>query len=250
MKLVYIHIPKTGGTSINYELQKRQKGVWLKNAELEVQTKSIFNNEYLSGHFTKEEFDQFITKHGVSKSDFKVMTVVRHPLDQLFSNLNFPFELKARNANISEQWMLDIIQIDSSSPDDLVEILSKHTWLLNIQWQYIVTGATLAESLKYFDHISIFPHCKSALGFAFSIINPKQVTYEMPHINKSSSIKPFEKKLFNNKRLKQKILKEHSLDIELYLTILNGKLSEYGLDAAKIYLPNSVQSFFNEWITK
>lgn len=97
MKLIYIHIPKTAGSSISKVLQGAGRGVWFRHGELEASDPhEIWNLDYLSGHFTRKDLNNWIERHGLSMENVKVMTVIRHPLDQLQSNLSFPFELAAR----------------------------------------------------------------------------------------------------------------------------------------------------------
>jgi hypothetical protein len=98
MKLIYINILKTAGSSLsNSLLDSTKPGLWLKNGELDLQTGAIWDLDYLSGHFARNELFSWIKNKDIPYMWARLMTVIRHPLEQLQSNLSFPFELQERD---------------------------------------------------------------------------------------------------------------------------------------------------------
>lgn len=249
MKLIYIHIPKTAGSSINNFLEQSiRQGIWLRNQELELHAKDIWNLDYLSGHFTRNDLFLWMNANDLNHANIRIMTVIRHPMDQLQSNLSFPYELMERGYDIQEEWMNDILKIDLSSPSAICNFLSRHRWILNLQWQYLVTGATLEEALEYFDHISIFPSVATPIHYAANVLDiPAQNL--VPHENRSRR-KFISKSVFSSPMLKDILLNEHALDMELYLKIIRRKLMTYDLEEVSGYLPKNVGMLFDDWINR
>jgi hypothetical protein len=47
-------------------------------------------------------------------------------MDQLLSNLNYPYTLRGKGKKITEDWMHDLLSIDPESPNELVALFGKY----------------------------------------------------------------------------------------------------------------------------
>lgn len=250
MKLIYIHIPKTAGSTLSQTLFDSTKpGLWLRNSELDLYPGSIWDMDYISGHFTRDELFSWIEREGVVYGGARLMTVIRHPLDQLQSNLSFPFELQRRGVKIQEPWMLDMLSADPLSPTELSNVINKHRWLLNMQWQYMVTGLSLDEALAHFDHISIFPNTTQSITYASAVLSEYPVFNNEYHENRALK-KAIDKKIFFEGQIKNLILNEHQLDMDLYIRIIKDRLNILGLSSAAKFIPNTAEALFEDWVCR
>jgi hypothetical protein len=220
----------------------------VKNGELDLQTGAIWDLDYLSGHFARNELFSWIKNKDIPYMWARLMTVIRHPLEQLQSNLSFPFELQERDIRIQEPWMIDLLQADPRSPVELCDVLNKHRWLLNIQWQYIVTGLSLEEALVCFDHISIFPSATQSIIYAGSVLSEYPLLKNDYHENKTRK-KFVDKDVFCQKGLKEIIINEHRSDRELYIRVIRERLNTFGLASAIQFVPDGPEKLFENWVT-
>lgn len=83
-QIIFLHIPKTGGTSIE-DLLRRSSYFEFSDAKDDLSLTKVFFTEIsksFAGHFTWESLQKF--EHGIFK-----MTFIRDPLDRLISHFNF-----------------------------------------------------------------------------------------------------------------------------------------------------------------
>ena len=224
-----------------------KSGFWLRNGELNLYPGTIWDMDYISGHFTRNELFSWIEREGVVYGGARLITVIRHPLDQLQANLSFPFELQRRGIRIQEPWMLDMLSIDPLSPIELSNVINKHCWLLNMQWQYVVTGLSLDEALAHFDHISIFPNTTQSITYASSVLSEYPIFNSGYHENRSLK-KAIDKNLFFRSELKELILNEHQLDMQLYIRVVKDRLNMFGMSSVVQFIPNTAEMLFEDWL--
>lgn len=248
MKLVYIHIPKTAGSSISKVLQGAGQGVWFRHGELEASDpQQIWDLDYLSGHFTRKALNNWIKRHRLSMKDVKVMTVIRHPFEQLQSNLGFPFELAARGEEIEEPWMKEMLALDPNSPADLCSVLENNPWILNLQWQYLVSGSYLQKALEEIDRIVIFPKVSEAVDYASQVLGGPPVSASV-HENASRQ-KYVPAAVFGQSPLRERILEHHALDTQLFSEIVSRRLGESGLEAVSHLFPMAPEALLESWLS-
>jgi hypothetical protein len=250
MKLIFVHIPKTAGSSIHKFLQQGGEGVWLKHGQLEESGPSyIWNLDYLAGHFTQRAVLTWVKKNRLSLHNVKFLTLIRHPMEQLQSNLSFPFELEARGDNACHEipWMNDILSLDPNSSSDLTKIISKYPWLLNMQWQYLVSGTSgLDEAVKLMDHIAIFPDVDSTLGKIGQILNiqaPKKSVHE-----NASRQKFIKKSVFAEPKFREMLLRDNGHDIQLFIEIIKRRMSESGLQVLSKICKLEPETIYDDWL--
>lgn len=244
MKLVFFHIPKTGGSSVSKVLEQKCQGLWLKNAHLnQLSQKEFVSNDYFSGHFTRQEFMAWASQNEIQLNAVKFLTVIRHPLDQLLSNLSFPYELASREYPVSEPWMKDMLLANPFSAEEIARVLADHPWILNLQWQYLVTGSDLRSTMAEVDKIVVFPQVGMAIDYVSSVMQidaPNLVVHENP------AQKFIEKTVFSENPLREIIVNQHALDIHLYNEVVKPLLNSYGFFDG---LPASPESFLDHWLS-
>lgn len=230
MKLIYIHIPKTAGTSITKVLpDNRIRGLWLNNTAFDTtDPQEAWDCDFLAGHFTRKQLLAWTAKHSLSLDGVKIFSVVRHPLDQLRSNLSFPFELYLRGEKIEEPWMKDMLSADPESAESIASVVHKHPWLMNLQWQYLISGSYPDEALPWFDRIFIFPDVAGAVEYSHASLG-LPLPDETAHENSRGSRVSIRKKVLTQSPLREAILEGHSLDFQLYGEVQRRRLLEVGV---------------------
>jgi hypothetical protein len=149
---------------------------------------------------------------------------------------------------IQEPWMLDMLRIDLKSPNELCNFLNRHRWLLNLQWQYIVSGLSFEEAIQHFAHISIFPSLQQSIIYAASTLTAyPSIKYGL-HENRSLS-KSLDKNLFHQNGLRELLINEHRLDMELYISLIRERLSMLGISSALQFVPNTPDELFQKWLS-
>lgn len=249
MKLIYIHIPKTAGSSISKVLAENAPGFWLPNSALnQLAPDNIWGADFLAGHFTREEILSWVAQHQLDLSGVKFVTVIRHPLEQLQSNLSFPYELKERGAEIEEPWMREMLSVSPDSPSEISGVLQRFPWLLNLQWQYVVKGSYPEEALSAIDHVAVYPavvaamrYCCETLGF--------EAPVEQVHENRSARY-AIERGVFAQSPLREVILERHALDITLFSEVLVRKLRRIELDAIVNIHPLEPGRLLDSWAAR
>lgn len=250
MKLIYIHIPKTAGSSVSHFLARQCRFIWLANGELDKvdNTQAAYDLDCLAGHIRLEEINNWAVHQAIDLSDTRLFTIIRHPLDQLQSNLNFPFELRARGLDIPEQWMRDLLAAGDPSPESLANLFELHPWLLNLQWQYLVTGSSLDEALGRLDHVSVFPGVDETLHFACDalLLDPAEIPATL-HEN-ASRYKFISRSHFGDPGLRSIILDKHNLDFELFRAVARRQMKRYGLQWAEPLCSVDFATFYEAWL--
>jgi hypothetical protein len=250
LKLIFIHIPKTGGSSIAKALERNATGVWLKHGQLEKieAPSSRWAMEYLAGHFTMYELRSWVEKNSLSLNNVKVFTLLRNPLEQLLSNLSYPFELRARRHPINEPWMQDMLTVNPDSGAEVRDLLKRHPWLLNLQWQFLVTGSYLEEAVSRIDHIGIYPDVLQTIRYCSSLLSGIRMDTNI-HRNKTR-LKSVMPSIFHDAQLKQLIMEQHSLDMELFQEASLRNLRKNGVDGGAGEQLRSAEEFYDSWVSK
>jgi hypothetical protein len=183
INILFIHIPKTGGTSLeNYFSSKfniplNNKSLYLFMDEKEKKEKNIMINSSLQ-HITYSQMIKYNDIFHIDFKNLKIITIVRNPYERLISDFFF---LKLMNVNTTKEEVFNILQKYLASND-----YDNH----NIpQYNFIV-------DIKSSNNISILKtenliNGMHKLGYTdfdiFSNVNPDKVDYY--HYLNNDSIK-------------------------------------------------------------
>lgn len=110
VNLLYIHIPKTGGTSLEYYFS--QKYNILLNAKslhmfLDGETKSKTNINTSLQHITYNTIKKYKEELNIDFNNIKIITAVRNPYERLVSDL---FYYKKISVNSTKEYVFGAIQ--------------------------------------------------------------------------------------------------------------------------------------------
>jgi hypothetical protein len=257
VKLVYFHIPKTAGSFLNAFLETNARGLWLPNGALKELPADTWRLDYLSGHFTRQEFREWIERRDLKRelAAIRQVTMLRHPVDQIVSNLNFPLQVQTfgsfHKEAVMPDWMTDYLAIDHSRDSEIVNFLDRHPWLMNLQWQYLVTGSDLDQAVSEIDFVGLFPsvspmvwYCANQLG-----VIEKAERLQVPDARRNDSeFQLLGDVLTTSSALQAYLIRNHRLDFELYLTFVRKKCLASGLESALQFLPTTPEGLLGHWI--
>lgn len=94
--ILFIHIPKTGGTSVEeYLINKCNNGIFAEDNEIlyskngNTNYKNIINFNHTLQHLTYLEIKKINNHLGINFNNVKIITIVRNPYDRIISDLFF-----------------------------------------------------------------------------------------------------------------------------------------------------------------
>lgn len=248
MKIVFIHIPKTAGSSFSTFLINHAKGNWLPFGAIKLlREEQIQGHDFLAGHFTMSEFLDFARRVKLDISKIHFMTCVRNPLDQLYSNLSFPFELKRRNdPAVESDWFRCALQMRPDNPEDILSILYRFPFLTNMQSRYLFEDDIFDTRFDMISHISIFPDVSSMVEYAKIVLN---VSYPISNVHENKQgIKEIDPAIFEYGDLQEYILSAHARDYWMFRKIINRIREKENNKYKNIDVPIEFRQFYTEWI--
>ncbi len=201
--IIFIHIPKTGGTTINSAMQH---AAW--------QTKPDFNYRHIEPETKKSNAgDIFLPENFFRYRDYRIFMMLRHPVDRVISEYHFIRERK------------EFVELLRTQPNDFEDYIhSKQTWngmvsFLRGRRMYDTLTANrtdLENILKAIDqipvHVGIFEEYDKSLQYYSDVtgiqwkstIEVKRMTFLRPKVDEIPQ------------HLRELIIKNNSLDMELY----------------------------------
>ncbi len=153
--IVFVHVPKTAGSTVNkYLWFCSQRGH--EHCEVFERSKLIEiarDDDWLSGHLPRDSFASFLLK---LDRPIEYFSIVRDPISQLVSHLNWQFEIYARGPKFfsshpakSQSISNEVRATDFSKASSIIEMLLRNAKpFLNMQAS-IILGAdfkTISES--------------------------------------------------------------------------------------------------------
>lgn len=211
-KPIFIHIPKTGGTSINCLMQGTQ---W--------QTPPDYHYRHII-YETKQSNcgDIFQVDNEQKYQHETIFTMLRHPVDRLISEYYF---LRKHDEFMS------LLKSTPRNFEEFIELKQTHNYMLKFLNGGAIYGADVIDSvrtkeiIKTIDtlniHVGIFEHFDLSLNYfaqACDIEWPKQIAVKRATINRPH-IKTISKALQNS------IIESNNFDYQLYQHCLDNLLA-------------------------
>lgn len=231
-KHIFVHIPKTGGSSVNKTLN-HVLGNGIEHVENKIQTldfnSKLVNLNWISGHVPIRKYNALLPKN----NNYKFITIVRKPTSQIISHIKWQFAIYEKGRHFfqshskeNQKIALDAMSLDYKDPDALIGFLLKNKGLfLNFQSNFIlaklnrgrVDPKILLNDLKQFDFIcttdTIYEMLPNYLG-AQKIVREETE-------NKNSKTY-FDEKIFEHKKVVNFLSSHNSTDIDLFNFVENS----------------------------
>jgi hypothetical protein len=226
--IVFVHVPKTAGTTVNQVLWLcSERG--LKHYGEAVPNPELLDvgrcNDWLSAHIPRE---LFATSLIWLDRPIEYFSAVREPISQLLSSLNWQFEIHNRGPNFLHEYPPSRLEIsedvratDFSKTASIIALLLRHAeFFLDCQARYIVgceyntiSYGELARRVASFSYIATeqdLPALYQAFGFA---ILPGHVN----DLRENASQKyHFDTTLFQSQEILDFLAQHHCHDFGLY----------------------------------
>lgn len=147
---VFVHIPKTAGTTLNAALKKSGPGFKhverILNKPNEALTQKVKTWAWVSGHVPYEDLHPRLT--AVTERELRFFTILRDPVRQLASHYNWWFVIYRRGPHSYFRYgkyfrdlSRQIRRADNSDPKQIAAILTEHAPLfMNMQSKFVLNG--------------------------------------------------------------------------------------------------------------
>lgn len=224
---VFIHIPKTAGSSVNRTL-RRSVGPGKDHVESMIRNQDFAgltnNYRWISGHVTRAAFGKLL--HGV---DAKYFTFLREPTEQIVSHLRWQFAIFHKGKEFfsahpvkNQQIALEAMAIDFSNAEQVIEFMRKyHQLFLNFQSKYILSDLqgepTVKSVLKAAEAFSL-------IGTTDNIYNtlPRLLRVEVEAERENVAERPyFDEDIFRDRALAGFLGRDNARDQLLFDVVKN-----------------------------
>lgn len=237
--VIFIHIPKTGGTTINAAMQDAS---W--------QTEPDFNYRHIeAGNKKSNAGDIFNPENVIKFRNYKIFMMLRHPVDRLISEYHFIRE---------RQEFMDLLRTKPKNFEEYIQLKQTQNGVVNFlkgKRMYDDSSARrsdLNDILNAIDkipiHIGIFEDFTKSLRYFTDVtgiqwkqnIEVKRMTFIRPKVSEVTD------------EIKELIIKNNPLDIELYDYCLKKFASiQVKSSASKFHFTkdkyNHIIPYVNKW---
>ncbi|MDO9526092.1 MAG: hypothetical protein Q7J57_11265 [Gemmobacter sp.] len=231
--IVYIHIPKTAGSTLNHILQRWDRA-GMSHCEAIIDDpvrlrKAVANLTWISGHVSRDRMRSALS--AVTERPLRLFTVLREPTRQLMSHYNWLIEIHHRGGAfydghppqikaISEQ----IRGTDNSDPAAVIENLKRYRGLLlNNQSKVALAnppdwfGPKMVERLQDFEAISSEHHLQDLIWH----ITDTDVSLDA---RENESGYHFDRAVFSDPLMQAFLRDHHAFDYRLYKLVREQEL--------------------------
>ncbi len=173
INILFIHIPKTGGTSVEiyfsskFKIPLNNKSLYLFMDEKEKKEKNIMINSSLQ-HITYSQMIKYNDIFHIDFNNLKIITIVRNPYERLISDFFF---YKLINVNTTKEEVFNILQKYLKSDEYDNHNIPQYNFIVDIKLNnniYILKTENLINDMH-------------KLGYTdfdiFNNVNPNKVDY-------------------------------------------------------------------------
>lgn len=223
--IVFVHIPKTAGSTVNRALNSFSNGE--DHCEKYLHDLSLFKKiacekDWISGHLHVNKFQELL--HDLDR-EIKLFTTMRSPVAQVRSHLNWLIEIYYKGASFYDSHPPQIKEISEdirgcnrSDPESIVLILEKYKGLfMNCQSKFIFGTSTAtindlnSDALDKFEFISN----EKNLDTMFNLFSKGLGYNERNNVSKYH----FDPKIFESNIIHDFLSQENTLDNLAYKMI-------------------------------
>ena len=231
--LVFVHIPKTAGSSVNKSLEGLGCGIshfenFLATKDRSSLRSVLAGKQWVSGHVPYPEFTKVLDELHVD-SKLMFLTAIRNPLDQVRSHYNWLVEIYFKGRQFYDGHPENIKEISSvirssnrSSAKSLIENLEKYRGLfLNIQYACTVGSFRLLSKgdlkswlCKNYSYVAT----EHSLPFMLQKIGLEPKLLERQNVSRYH----FDPSVFENPEVLEFLSEHNKLDQLLYDSVAEG----------------------------
>lgn len=237
--LIFVHIPKTAGSSVNRTLEATL-GYGLSHVEAHINkpnfSELIEECNWLSGHVVRQGFTEKLSY----LDNIKYFTFLRSPTEQLISHIKWQFAIfdKGRKFFLSHPLRnqiiaLEAMNIDYNKPSEIIDFLSRYRGLfLNFQSQYI-----LSDPKRKIDSDVVKEECSffSAIGTTQNMykVLSKLLDADLPEKRENENKETyFNENVFFEREVSD-FIKEHNARDTFIYNIVKNEIEPKFLDLEK-----------------
>ncbi|MBD2484159.1 glycosyltransferase family 92 protein [Planktothrix sp. FACHB-1365] len=232
-KTFFIHVPKTAGSSFNKFLHTYLHGDSHCEAYLEVNQLWAFQNldvlkswDFISGHLNIQYFNR-----NFKKDNYLLVTLLRNPLDQLISHVNWLASVHQCDHNSRfyqshpdyiKKMGYNLYEKDLKDHRDIVDFLLKYKLFKNSQSSFFQSDSNLdadqiIENLLDFDLVGLTEDYSQFLKNYITLIGLEPIVEPViEQINVNSEPALNKKELLNNSNFVEFINDYNAVDIKVY----------------------------------
>jgi hypothetical protein len=226
--IAFVHVPKTGGTTVNrvlWECSHRGLQHYAEGIACPQLLDAARHNDWLSGHIPREVF---ATSLIWLDRPIEYFSAVREPISQILSHLNWQFEIHCRGPDFLREYPCprlefseDVRATDFSKTSSIIALLLRRAeHFFNLQalyivgWEYsTISDSELARRVASFSYIATeldLPALYRAFGFA-------TLPSGCNELRENQSQKyHFDTSLFQSQEILDFLAQHHSHDFRVY----------------------------------
>lgn len=223
---VFIHVPKTAGSTVNDYLERSSTHgashieAWINDDA--VASKKMLHLDWVSGHV---QFPQMRARLAANTArHLRFFTLVRDPIKQLMSHYNWLIEIYHRGDafyNGHPQRIKEISQaIRASNNDDpkiIIRQISAASGLFLNQQSRIVLGDLnhIPSKDEFFDRLTVYDHIATESSLPHFVKHISGLQYED---TRRANVSPyhFDRNVFESKLMQEFVADRHAMDLALY----------------------------------
>ena len=189
-KLIFIHIPKTGGQTILKHFLEKYEYSWENRKHLYANYKNVGNYQINLAHLTYREYFELGIIDKNEMDNYKMFTIVRNPTDRMLSHFNM-LRNKPKFLNLSvEQYLKKVRKWITAVANGKKEMkYFKHYMMIRPQHEFIEGANDKVEVIKYEGYRKVEKLLK---GYGIDSIKKRNVpTNKDFYYDNRSYLKPF-----------------------------------------------------------